>query len=181
MKTKFAHFWPWSVGSHEDQVKELLAQLKETLATAPTPPPGGGGEGAAEEEEEEEEISEVASDDEQVQSLVERAALGDFDEVPEESAPEGSTSPDSLDKQLRQQWRRNWQEQEDRQSQAHLSSELSCELGKIEAVAASVADQASTSHSPPVPALQTSVRSVACAPCTFHGWHWLLRVLMVLL
>lgn len=138
-------------------MKELLAQLKDSLANAPAAAPAG--EAAAEEE-----GSEVASDDEQVQSLVERAALGDFDEVPdvtEESEPTGDTpsSPDSLDKQLKQQWRRHWQEQEDRQRNAHLSSELSCELDKVDDVATSVAAPPRPSQSPPVAAMPASVSS----------------------
>ena len=57
-----------TAGSHEDQVKELLAQLKDSHAIAPTPQPDCAGA-------EEGEGSEVTSGDEQVQSLVERAAL----------------------------------------------------------------------------------------------------------
>lgn len=95
---------------------------------------------------------------------MERAALGDFDEVPEEEpeAPERSASPDSLDRQLKQQWRRHWQEQEDRQGQAHLSSELNFELGKVEEMTARIADLPSTSQFSPVPAITVSVRFFAC-------------------
>lgn len=134
-------------GSHEDEVKELLAQLKDTLSHAPPTQPDGEGV-------EDEDSVEISSDDEQVRALVERAALGEFDEVPDEPEEESdapSPPPVSLDDQLKQQWHRDWEEQEERQGQAHLSSELSCELGKNEALRASIAEQQSTIQPNPQP------------------------------
>jgi hypothetical protein len=106
----------------KEQVAELLSELKDAVGSLPAAPQCSTAVPA------ESTSSEVGSEDEQVKELVERAALGDFDEVP--SVPD-------LDEALRRQWHDQWKEPAPSDEAARtpsptqLSEDVSSELARL--------------------------------------------------